>query len=56
MTKIKFMFIDRDYEILAIHTVDFPTFTVPVERIRKYIDDVKSHHPNVYSYHIKLVR
>lgn len=56
ITKIQFKFIDRDYEIISIHVVEFPTFTNPVEQIHSYFVKVKSEYPNVYACYPKLVQ
>ena len=55
-TTVRFEFVNADYEIIAIHIVEFPSFTLPINDVLRYGERILSEYPFLYSYFPYLVK
>ena len=55
-TTVRFEFVNADYEIIAIHIVEFPSLTLPINDVIRYSERILSEYPFLYSYNPYLVK
>lgn len=55
-TIVRFEFVNAQYEIIAVHIVEFPSYSLPMNDVIRYGERVLSEFPFLYSYNPWLVK
>lgn len=55
-TVIRFEFVNAEYQIIAVHIVEFPFYSLPINDVIRYGERILSEYPFLYSYNPYLVK
>lgn len=55
-TIVRFDFMNAKYEVIAVHVVEFPSFSLPINDVLRYGEKIMSEWSIVYTYSPWIIR